>query len=204
CMTLPALHPIVTTPMHSQNPYSFSRVKDLASYLLINASLGGLDLVSGYYDAGDNVKFSLLMAFNTTMLAWSLIKFRTTMKLELWNAQAALRWSTNYLLNATTTTPGYLYVQLYLRYDMSNESDIWSNESDICRNFGTRKQGLLYLWELMRIHLLASLTSKLFREFAISMMLTTFANLHSNSLSGRLCHITSNVAFDVGDAATSD
>ncbi|GKE19917.1 hypothetical protein Tco_1431429, partial [Tanacetum coccineum] len=52
--------------------------------------------------------------------------------------------------------------------------------------------------------MLASLTRKLFREFAISMMLTTFANLHSDSVSSRLCHITSNVAFDVGDAATSD
>ncbi|GJR44604.1 putative ribonuclease H-like domain-containing protein [Tanacetum coccineum] len=49
------------------------------------------------------------------------------------------------------------------------------------RNFGTRKQGLLYLWELVRIHLLASLTSKLFKEFAISMMLTAFANLHSDT-----------------------
>ncbi|GJR48585.1 endoglucanase 1 [Tanacetum coccineum] len=36
---------------------------------LKDGSLANVDLVSGYYDAGDNVKFGLLMAFTTTMLA---------------------------------------------------------------------------------------------------------------------------------------
>lgn len=34
-----------------------------------------VDLVGGYYDAGDNVKFGLPMAFTTTLLAWSVIEF---------------------------------------------------------------------------------------------------------------------------------
>ncbi|GJT74017.1 endoglucanase 1-like protein [Tanacetum coccineum] len=79
---------------------------------LQDGSSANVDLVGGYYDAGDNVKFGLPMAFTTTMLAWSLIEFGTTMKSELWNAQAALRWSTDYLLKAATTTPGILYVQV--------------------------------------------------------------------------------------------
>lgn len=71
-----------------------------------------VDLVGGYYDAGDNIKFGLPMAFTTTMLAWSIIEFGDDMKAELENAKAALRWGTDYLLQAATTTPGTLYVQV--------------------------------------------------------------------------------------------
>ncbi|KAJ6751715.1 hypothetical protein OIU85_002169 [Salix viminalis] len=35
----------------------------------------GVDLVGGYYDAGDNVKFGLPMAFTITMLSWSVIEY---------------------------------------------------------------------------------------------------------------------------------
>ncbi|GFS40848.1 glycosyl hydrolase 9B13 [Actinidia rufa] len=38
-----------------------------------------VDLVGGYYDAGDNVKFGLPMAFTTTSLAWSVIEFGSSM-----------------------------------------------------------------------------------------------------------------------------
>ncbi|KAJ4952006.1 hypothetical protein NE237_028838 [Protea cynaroides] len=71
-----------------------------------------VDLVGGYYDAGDNVKFGLPMAFTTTMLAWSVIEFGSSMKDQIHNAQTAIRWSTDYLLKASTTTPATLYVQV--------------------------------------------------------------------------------------------
>lgn len=71
-----------------------------------------MDLVGGYYDAGDNVKFGLPMAFTTTMLAWSVIEFGDHMKSELANAQAAVRWGSDYLVKAATATPGTLYVQV--------------------------------------------------------------------------------------------
>ncbi|KAK9113019.1 hypothetical protein Scep_020538 [Stephania cephalantha] len=57
-----------------------------------NSGLGdgssrGIDLVGGYYDAGDNVKFNFPMAFTTTMLAWSVIEFSEAMPpYELRNA----------------------------------------------------------------------------------------------------------------------
>ncbi|KAL8456638.1 hypothetical protein ACS0TY_034755 [Phlomoides rotata] len=35
----------------------------------------GVDLVGGYYDAGDNVKFGLPMAYTITLLSWSVIEF---------------------------------------------------------------------------------------------------------------------------------
>jgi hypothetical protein len=71
-----------------------------------------VDLVGGYYDAGDNVKFGLPMAFTTTLLAWSVIEFESSMQDQIENARAAIRWSTDYLLKAATATPDTLYVQV--------------------------------------------------------------------------------------------
>lgn len=71
-----------------------------------------VDLVGGYYDAGDNLKFGLPMAFSTTMLAWSVADFGKFMGSELPHARAAVRWGADYLLKAATATPGALYVQV--------------------------------------------------------------------------------------------
>lgn len=71
-----------------------------------------MDLVGGYYDAGDNVKFGLPMAFTTTLLAWSVIEFGNSMHNEIENARAAIKWSADYLLKAATATPDTLYVQV--------------------------------------------------------------------------------------------
>ena len=50
-----------------------------------------VDLVGGYYDVGDNVKFGFLMAFTTTMLSWSLIEFCKLMgSAEIQNAKTGL------------------------------------------------------------------------------------------------------------------
>src|ERR671912_643426 len=37
----------------------------------------GRDLTGGWYDAGDHVKFGLPMAATATMLAWSLVDYRS-------------------------------------------------------------------------------------------------------------------------------
>jgi hypothetical protein len=34
-----------------------------------------VDLEGGYYDAGDNVKFGLPMAFTVTMMSWSVLEY---------------------------------------------------------------------------------------------------------------------------------
>lgn len=89
--------------------------------LMKNANLGHhidcsvrfqVDLAGGYYDAGDNVKFGLPMAFTTTLLAWSVIEFGSSMQNQIDNAKAAVRWGTDYLLKAATATPDTLYVQV--------------------------------------------------------------------------------------------
>nr|XP_043608590.1 endoglucanase CX-like [Erigeron canadensis] len=87
-----------------------------------------VDLVGGYYDAGDNVKFGLPMAFTTTMLAWSVIEFGDYMKSELVNAKEAVRWSSDYLLKAATTTPGTLYVQVG---EPNSDHHCWERPEDM-------------------------------------------------------------------------
>ncbi|KAK4491746.1 hypothetical protein RD792_002521 [Penstemon davidsonii] len=73
----------------------------------------GVDLVGGYYDAGDNVKFGLPMAFTITMLSWSVIQFRDeiTAAGELKHALEAIKWGTDYFIKAHTH-PHVLWTQV--------------------------------------------------------------------------------------------
>lgn len=81
-----------------------------------------MDLVGGYYDAGDNVKFGLPMAFTTTMLAWSVIEFGNQMGGQINYARDAVRWGTDYLLKAATAAPDTLYVQVINRNSISTNT----------------------------------------------------------------------------------
>ncbi|XP_010677073.2 endoglucanase 9 [Beta vulgaris subsp. vulgaris] len=77
---------------------------------LHDGSLAGVNLMGGYYDAGDNVKFNFPMAYTTTMLSWGVLEFGGRMGPELNNTRAAIHWATNYLYKCATATPGKLYV----------------------------------------------------------------------------------------------
>ena len=85
---------------------------------------GQVDLVGGYYDAGDNVKFGFPMAFTTTMLSWSILEFNGSMGIELANSKVAIRWATDYLLKAIAH-PGTIYVQV--------NTYIVHNDSTLCK-----------------------------------------------------------------------
>jgi hypothetical protein len=64
----------------------------------------GVDLVGGYYDAGDHVKFGLPMAFTVTMLSWSVIEFGEEIAAagEYQHALEAIKWGTDYFIKAHT------------------------------------------------------------------------------------------------------
>ncbi|KAJ6705347.1 ENDO-14-BETA-GLUCANASE [Salix purpurea] len=95
---------------------------------LSDGSAYHVNLVGGYYDAGDNVKFGLPMAFTTTLLAWSVIEFGSSMRNQITNAKEAIRWSTDYLLKATTATPDTLYVQVG---DPNMDHRCWERPEDM-------------------------------------------------------------------------
>lgn len=79
-----------------------------------------VDLVGGYYDAGDNVKFGLPMAFTITMLSWGVIEYRQQIvdAGELGHALEAIKWGTDYFIKAHTY-PNVLWVQVSLLYDLN-------------------------------------------------------------------------------------
>ncbi|KAL5551519.1 hypothetical protein UlMin_001695 [Ulmus minor] len=95
---------------------------------LSDGSSNHVDLVGGYYDAGDNVKFGLPMAFTTTLLAWSVIEFGGSMHNQVENARAAIRWGTDYLLKAATANPRTLYVQVG---DPNLDHKCWERPEDM-------------------------------------------------------------------------
>jgi len=66
--------------------------------------------VGGYYDAGDNVKFGLPMAFTVTMMSWSIIEYGKQMASsgELGHAMEAVKWGTDYFIKAHPQ-PNLLY-----------------------------------------------------------------------------------------------
>ncbi|KAK8694299.1 hypothetical protein V6N13_071853 [Hibiscus sabdariffa] len=73
----------------------------------------GVDLVGGYYDAGDHVKFGLPMAFTVTMLSWGIIQFRDEIAIagELEHATEAIKWGTDYFIKAHTG-PNVLWAEV--------------------------------------------------------------------------------------------
>ncbi|KAK6156120.1 hypothetical protein DH2020_010368 [Rehmannia glutinosa] len=89
----------------------------------------GVDLVGGYYDAGDNVKFGFPMAFTVTMLAWSVVEFRPQLKArnELSNALRAVKWGTDYLVKAHPE-PNVLYGQVG---DGGSDHSCWQRPEDM-------------------------------------------------------------------------
>ena len=70
-----------------------------------------VDLVGGYYDAGDNIKFGFPMAFTTKMLAWSVVEFSDLMGDELENAKATIPCVTNDFLKPTAES-NIVFVQV--------------------------------------------------------------------------------------------
>ncbi|KAE9460462.1 hypothetical protein C3L33_07637, partial [Rhododendron williamsianum] len=94
---------------------------------LSDGSAMNVDLVGGYYDAGDNMKFGFPMAFTTTMLSWSVIEFGGLMKDELQNARDAVRWATDYLLKATSQ-PDTIFVQVG---DANKDHACWERPEDM-------------------------------------------------------------------------
>ncbi|CAL1407183.1 unnamed protein product [Linum trigynum] len=73
----------------------------------------GVDLVGGYYDAGDHVKFGLPMAFTVTMLSWGVLESRQQIAAasELEHALEAIKWGTDYFIKAHTS-PNVLWAEV--------------------------------------------------------------------------------------------
>lgn len=71
----------------------------------------GLDLTGGLYDAGDNVKFNLPMAYTAAMLAWSVYEDRDAYKKsgQLDYALGNIKWICDYLIKCHPSDNVYYY-----------------------------------------------------------------------------------------------
>lgn len=75
------------------------------------------DLVGGYYDAGDTIKFHFPKAFAMTMLSWSVIEYSAKYEAagELSHVRNIIKWGSDYFLktfNSTADTISQLVAQV--------------------------------------------------------------------------------------------
>uniref|UniRef100_A0A7N0RFR4 Endoglucanase n=1 Tax=Kalanchoe fedtschenkoi TaxID=63787 RepID=A0A7N0RFR4_KALFE len=75
------------------------------------------DLVGGYYDAGDAIKFNFPSSFAMTMLSWSVIEYSAKYEAagELTHVKEIIKWGTDYILktfNSTADTIDRIAVQV--------------------------------------------------------------------------------------------
>ncbi|KAG8661913.1 endoglucanase 6 [Manihot esculenta] len=105
------------------------RVTWRANSGLNDGKASGVDLVGGYYDAGDNVKFGLPMAFTITMMSWGIIEYGKQMAAsgELGHAMAAVKWGTDYLIKAHPE-PNVLYGEVG---DGNSDHYCWQRPEDM-------------------------------------------------------------------------
>ncbi|XP_018855496.2 endoglucanase 25-like [Juglans regia] len=77
------------------------------------------DLVGGYYDAGDAIKFNFPASFAMTMLSWSVIEYSAKYEAagELNHVKEIIKWGTDYLLktfNHSADTIDRIAAQVHL------------------------------------------------------------------------------------------
>lgn len=78
---------------------------------LSDGSDNGLDLTGGWYDAGDNCKFNLPMAYSSAMLGWSVYENRDAYVKsgQLKYVLGDIKWVTDYLIKCHPSPNVYYY-----------------------------------------------------------------------------------------------
>jgi endoglucanase len=90
-----------------------NRINWRADSALRDGADNGVDLVGGWYDAGDHVKFGFPMAGSATLLAWGAVEYGDAYlnSGQLPYLLGNLRWATDYFLKASST-PNQLWAQV--------------------------------------------------------------------------------------------
>ncbi|XP_010433798.1 PREDICTED: endoglucanase 21-like [Camelina sativa] len=99
------------------------------------------DLVGGYYDAGDTIKFNFPMSYAMTMLSWSVIEYSAKYEAagELNHVKELIKWGTDYFLktfNSSADTINVMVEQVGLGStgggnDNHNDHNCWMRPEDI-------------------------------------------------------------------------
>ncbi|KAK6935440.1 Glycoside hydrolase family 9 [Dillenia turbinata] len=88
-----------------------------------------VNLMGGYYDAGDNIKFVWPMAFSVTLLSWAATEYQNEISSinQLGYLQSAIRWGADFVLRAHTS-PTTLYTQVG---DGNHDHQCWERPEDM-------------------------------------------------------------------------
>ncbi len=78
---------------------------------LTDGADNGVDLTGGWYDAGDNVKFNLPMAYSAAMLGWSVYEDREAYEQsgQLEFILGDIKWASDYLIKCHTEPEVFYY-----------------------------------------------------------------------------------------------
>ncbi|XP_021757560.1 endoglucanase 20-like [Chenopodium quinoa] len=89
------------------------RVKWRGDSALNDGKSDNVNLVGGYYDAGDNVKFGWPMSFTTTLLSWAAIEHNSEISSakQIDYLRQAIRWGSDFILKSHTSSTT-LYTQV--------------------------------------------------------------------------------------------
>ncbi|KAK1361349.1 Endoglucanase [Heracleum sosnowskyi] len=107
-----------------------------------NSSTAKVDLVGGFYDSGNNIKFSLSTAYTTTLLSWTVIEYHEKYDdiAELDHIKDIIKWGSDYLLkafvprNSSTSSPTKIFSQVGSGGNDSkveNDVNCWQRPEDM-------------------------------------------------------------------------
>ncbi|KAG5123103.1 hypothetical protein AAZX31_11G020900 [Glycine max] len=113
----------------SGNLPATQRVKWRGDSALSDGKLQNVDLIGGYYDAGDNVKFGWPMAFTTSLLSWAAVEYESEISSvnQLGYLHSAIHWGADFILRAHTS-PTTLYTQVG---DGNADHNCWERPEDM-------------------------------------------------------------------------
>ncbi|KAG2240324.1 hypothetical protein Bca52824_090814 [Brassica carinata] len=105
------------------------RVLWRADSALSDGKPDNVNLIGGYYDAGDNVKFVWPMSFTTTLLSWAAIEYQNEISTvnQLGYLRSSIKWATDFILRAHTS-PTTLYTQVG---DGNSDHSCWERPEDM-------------------------------------------------------------------------
>ncbi|CAI8589303.1 unnamed protein product [Vicia faba] len=105
------------------------RVKWRGDSALSDGKPQNVNLVGGYYDAGDNVKFGWPMSFTVSLLSWAAIEYESEISSakQLDYLHSAIRWGADFIIQAHTS-PTTLFTQVG---DGNADHNCWERPEDM-------------------------------------------------------------------------
>ncbi|KAG2248817.1 hypothetical protein Bca52824_088445 [Brassica carinata] len=105
------------------------RVTWRADSALSDGKPDNVNLIGGYYDAGDNVKFVWPMSFTTTLLSWAAIEYQNEISSvnQLSYLRSSIKWATDFIILAHAS-PTTLYTHVG---DGNSDHSCWERPEDM-------------------------------------------------------------------------